>query len=48
MQRERFEHEEIAPAPGDRITRTATSGEFNKHVTSIDEGAELRTLTARR
>lgn len=48
IQRERFEHDEIAPAPGDGITSTATSGELDQHVTSVDERSELRTLTARR
>ena len=48
MQRERFEHEQIAPAPGDRVTSAATSGELDKHMTSIDEGAELRPFTAGR
>ena len=48
IQRERFEHEEIAPAPGDGITGTATSGELDQHVTSVNEGSELRTFTARR
>jgi hypothetical protein len=48
IQCERFEHEEIAPAPGDGITGTATSGELDKHVTSVNEGSELRTFTARR
>ena len=48
IQRERFEHEEIAPAPGDDITNTHTSSELHKHVTSVSESAELRTITARR
>ena len=47
VQRERFEHEEIAPASGDGITGTATGGELDEHVTSVNEGPELRTFTAR-
>ena len=48
IERERFEHEEIAPAPGDGITGTATSGELDEHVTPVNEGSELRTFTTRR
>ena len=48
IERERFKHEEIAPAPGDGITGTATSGELDQHLTSVNEGSELRTFTARR
>ncbi len=48
IQRERFEHEEIAPAPGDDITGTAPNGELDQYVTSVNEGSELRTFPARR
>ena len=48
IQRERFEHEEIAPASGDGITGTATSGELDQHVTFVNEGSELRTFAAGR
>jgi len=48
IQRERFEHKEIAPAPGDSVTGAATGSELDKHVTSVDEGSKFRTFTARR
>ena len=48
IQCERFEHEEIAPAPGNGITGTATNGELDQHVTPVNEGSELRAFAAGR
>ena len=41
VQRDRFEHEQIAPAPGDRIACTSARGEFHEHVPPINENPEL-------